>query len=436
MKKMISLVLSLLMVVSMFALPATVMAEEQVVDVSFRDMESSGDINGAGVRWTGDSDKYTEGTQSLRFTFDSNASTQLIFYIYRLGQGSNPADISGATMLQFDMWVPADGYFNTVNSDAGVKIDDADHVSNWGTTGGEATVQSVKNSLKDMKAGWNHVSIPLKAMTTCTNAADFRLHMLQTTVQENEYVCIDDVRFVNDLANETIVPFRNAAKEVIALLAEGNATDAETAYRALSHREREYVPEDLLIANGITPIPAGVQHTLSFDVNGGDAPIADQIVYLGDRALNVEDPTKEGFVFNGWYDDAGLVDLTNYVMPDNDVTLTAQWVKGYTLTFDWNGGESGPESQLLKAGDTPASVNDPKKEGKGFEGWYLGDTLVDFSTFVMPEEDVTVTAKWGILYFTLTFDTKGGEGDYEDQRLEIGQKPQPVPNPTREGYTF
>ncbi|MBO5095975.1 MAG: InlB B-repeat-containing protein [Bacilli bacterium] len=89
---------------------------------------------------------------------------------------------------------------------------------------------------------------------------------------------------------------------------------------------------------------------------------------------------------------------------------------------DWIVGEPYPE---------PKS---PEKEGYVFKGWYLDGKKYDFSKPVMG--DITLVAEWEELFYTVTFDTKGGT-KIEPQKVKVDggivRKPE---NPTKEGYVF
>lgn len=66
-------------------------------------------------------------------------------------------------------------------------------------------------------------------------------------------------------------------------------------------------------------------YTISFETNGG-TEIQNQAVYSFGNVIKPEDPTKEGFVFSGWYTDSRLTeeyDFTNVVT--NNLTLYASW---------------------------------------------------------------------------------------------------------------
>ena len=82
----------------------------------------------------------------------------------------------------------------------------------------------------------------------------------------------------------------------------------------------------------VTPI---VYYDVTFNTNGG-SDVAVQEVEEGKTSLEPADPTKEGFVFSGWYatetfDEGTQFDFSNVI--SSDVTLYAKWTEEiHTLT--------------------------------------------------------------------------------------------------------
>lgn len=74
----------------------------------------------------------------------------------------------------------------------------------------------------------------------------------------------------------------------------------------------------------------GVLHsgyTVSFDPGGGTDVAAQELRY-GDKVTEPEDPTREGYVFDGWYADESLEtpwDFENNLVNDS-MELYAKWV--------------------------------------------------------------------------------------------------------------
>ena len=107
----------------------------------------------------------------------------------------------------------------------------------------------------------------------------------------------------------------------------------------------------------------------------------------------------------------------------------------HKVTFDsGNGNEAKVESVI--DGEKTVKPADPVKTGYTFLGWYDGDTPFDFETSV--KQDYSLTAKWQIQTFTVSFDANGGEGNYEFQAIDYGAKVDTtkVSDPTRTGHTF
>ena len=69
-------------------------------------------------------------------------------------------------------------------------------------------------------------------------------------------------------------------------------------------------------------------YTVTFDSKGGTDVVAQDKMY-GDLVDVPEPPTREGYVFTGWYADENCVnvwDMENYIVND-DLTLYAGWEK-------------------------------------------------------------------------------------------------------------
>lgn len=116
-------------------------------------------------------------------------------------------------------------------------------------------------------------------------------------------------------------------------------------------------------------------------------------------------PTKEGYRFDGWYyANNGGEAKWNF---DTDtvtraMTLKAEWVQTYTVTFETSGG-SAVDPVTVDAGSTVTKPADPMKSGHNFGGWYKDSALQTPWNF----DADTVTAKT-MLYAKWTRVTSGG----------------------------
>lgn len=112
-------------------------------------------------------------------------------------------------------------------------------------------------------------------------------------------------------------------------------------------------------------------------------------------------------------------------------TFNGEVIGAYTVTFQSEGGSE--VASQIRANAPAARPADPTKEGYTFIGWYKGESEWDFETPVTP--DLTLTAKWQLNQYTITFDTAGGS-EVPSITQDYGTAITPPAAPTRTGYTF
>ena len=139
------------------------------------------------------------------------------------------------------------------------------------------------------------------------------------------------------------------------------------------------------------------------------------------------DPTKEGYTFIGWYNGEEKWNFADAVA--TDLTLTAKWqINRYTITFDTAGGsEVAPITQDY--GTTITAPANPTKTGYTFADW---DKTIPST---MPAGDMTITARWQVNQYTITFKPENGGQDIVIKQ-DYGTAITAPANPTKTGYTF
>ena len=111
----------------------------------------------------------------------------------------------------------------------------------------------------------------------------------------------------------------------------------------------------------------------------------------------------------------------------------------YTVTFNAYGGFPTPDEQHVKSGEKAVLPVEPTLKGYTFAFWYLGEdeqnaTAYDFDTPVT--ENITLTAKWNINKYTVTFNPYGGTPVPPAQEVEYGLTATEPAAPKKTGYTF
>lgn len=151
------------------------------------------------------------------------------------------------------------------------------------------------------------------------------------------------------------------------------------------------------------PFPVPVAHvdrelknfTLTYVSNGGTEYAAE--TYKEGTEVTIDKaPTREGYLFKGWYSDEALTQAVSKVTMDSDKTVYAKWekeLKNFTLTYVSNGGtEFDPET--YKEGTEVPLSKIPTRAGFSFLGWYADAALTQLVTKVTMDSDKTVYASW------------------------------------------
>ena len=160
----------------------------------------------------------------------------------------------------------------------------------------------------------------------------------------------------------------------------------------------------VFVACGTDADKQGRQFTITFDTQGG-SKIEPIKIKAGATITLPNNPTKEGYIFDGWYLSDALVEEFNITKTiTGDITLYAKWIedngqeeppvaKTYSITFMVDGVTY--KTLNITAGDVIPLPLDPTKEGYVFDGWYLGDNFIEkFDVSKKITSNVVVYSKW------------------------------------------
>lgn len=111
--------------------------------------------------------------------------------------------------------------------------------------------------------------------------------------------------------------------------------------------------------------------------------------------------------------------------------ITGEVIGAYPVTFQSEGGSE--VASQIRANTPAAQPDNPTKEGHTFIGWYKGEEKWNFADAVT--EAMTLTAKWQLNRYTITFDTAGGS-EVPSITQDYGTTITAPANPTKTGYTF
>ncbi|MDD6136020.1 MAG: InlB B-repeat-containing protein [Lachnospiraceae bacterium] len=200
----------------------------------------------------------------------------------------------------------------------------------------------------------------------------------------------------------------------------------------------EVVPEDTTAITGDITVYANwtesdacdITYMLAGGTNHPDNPVQYK---LTEEGLSLNDPSKNGYTFAGWYLDEDFYYAydANEELPEDGIVLYAKWeIITYTIAFDLDGG-------AFEEGVTPIAdytIEDgfdeifdkeyiPSKEGYDFDGWLIkhADEQVEEISKDSPDStigiygDVIVIATWKEV---IPDENTPGTGDPDDENTQ------------------
>jgi uncharacterized repeat protein (TIGR02543 family) len=155
-------------------------------------------------------------------------------------------------------------------------------------------------------------------------------------------------------------------------------------------------------------------YVVTFETNGGTI-IENIEVDENGKIVPPTDPTKDGYIFVGWYSDSNLtkgikIDVNIFT---KDKTVYAKWKEAGSVivSFQENGG-SAVDNITVDYGQKISLPKDPIKTGYTFEGWYIDKSLsTKFDVNTQIKSNITLYAKWTKKAIDISLGNNVSEGE-------------------------
>ena len=156
------------------------------------------------------------------------------------------------------------------------------------------------------------------------------------------------------------------------------------------------VYEDMtLVANWVSDTSV-----VNFLLDGGSMPVTSETYRYGESVV-LPIPTKEGYVFTGWYYGDEPVHDGPWSI-HGDVTLLATWAKE-KISLSYFDGEEQVGNQVVEYGK-PFVLLDYSSMGVGVRGWLLGDVVIPLlgESWDYSIDDAILTPAWADKTYSLS----------------------------------
>ena len=212
----------------------------------------------------------------------------------------------------------------------------------------------------------------------------------------------EQVLISNDVEKVTLAGSANVEKLIVEISDDENQSNSKPSIEVISENvviEKTsdnveiVVPEDSDFDIPETEI-LDKKFTVKTIVNGITTT---QTVYLG-QSISLDNPTSEGYVFEGWFKDANFtIPVTFPLVVESDITLYAKFtekkeeIQTFTVKTVVNGTTT---TQTVNSGE-PLTLATPSLDGYVFEGWFKDAEFTIPVTFpLVVKEDITLYAKF------------------------------------------
>ncbi len=179
--------------------------------------------------------------------------------------------------------------------------------------------------------------------------------------------------------------------------------------------------------------------TITFESNGGSE--VDSISNVeGTTIIAPTAPTKEHYIFAGWYSDVDLTKTYSFtIQPEKDITLYAKWTPfAYDIEYVLNGGSNSSNNVKKYTVEDKVEIYAASKVGYTFIGWF---TDSEFTSTIVTEikkgtsGKITLYAHYSINQYTISFEENGGTTVADITQNYATEVVEPEA-PAKNGYTF
>ena len=212
---------------------------------------------------------------------------------------------------------------------------------------------------------------------------------------------------------EPLVNYRSLNEEILSVDEKGNlvakSEGSATIIIRLTSANDPSVYREYKYEIKITYYTYSIEYVLNGGKNHKDNPTG---IHLNQLPITLGNPTKAGYNFVGWYDNAEFYNQPITVieqMENEHIQLFAKWEKvDYTIEYNLNGGTNHIDNPLVYNIETDTITLLPAtKAYYVFDGWYIGDIKVDTIQKGTIGNQI-LTAKYTPVEYTITYYLDGG----------------------------
>ncbi len=181
-------------------------------------------------------------------------------------------------------------------------------------------------------------------------------------------------------------------------------------------------------------------YDIKYYLNGGQNNALNSPTYDGTQEVTLYAPTKVGYNFDGWYDNAtfsgGIIELLPIGSTRNK-EFYAKWsIISYTISYDLKGGSNDSNNVATYNISQNITLHPAVRSGYDFEGWYLPSGTLLAAIPQGTINNIQLEAKWTASSYDITYILGGGTNDAQNKTTFTVLDSFSLLPATRTGYYF
>jgi len=281
------------------------------------------------------------------------------------------------------------------------------------------------------------VTVPIGTTGDLTYEAHFEINEYTVTFDAKEGTPTPEAQTVQygNKATRPADPVRKGFELEGWLKAQG--TPGQPGYSEVPYNFDDPVKADVNLIAKWAPIT----YTITYNLDGGEVEGTNPGTYIIWSTFTLINPTKEGYNFVGWTGTDLTEPTMNVYYPGwstvGDREYTANWEKKeYIVTFDSDGGTDVAKQKVKYQEHATVPDPAPTKTGYRFIKW-LDENNTEYNFDAEVTKDITLTAEWQIIKYTISYELNGGEVEGTNP-VEYTVKSNSITliNPTKVGSTI
>ena len=184
-----------------------------------------------------------------------------------------------------------------------------------------------------------------------------------------------------------------------------------------------------------------IRYNIIYELDGGVNNPDNAIYFSANDEIILLSPSKDGYDFDGWYDDEVFTNKITKISEGTteDVTIYAKWnIKNYQIDYHLNGGTNNPNNVTSYTVLDNITLYEPTRSGYDFDGWMLdgiqGESISEI--VVGTTGTIHLYAKWNPKVFHIYYVLDGGTNSSYNPDTFTPNESVFLHTPSKSGFLF